>query len=86
MYRFVIVPLSKAQNTSAVEIQSLVGHSAKVTEKIFQGGYGQITYYVNGNTYSSPAKAEDGGEVARGAKVEIVYIQDSTYFVREKPL
>jgi membrane protein implicated in regulation of membrane protease activity len=84
IYRFVVVPLSKAQNTSAVEIQSLVGHKAKVTEKIFQGGFGQITYYVNGNTYNSPAKAENGGEIQRGAGVEIIYIQDNTYFVRER--
>lgn len=84
LYRFIIQPLARAQNTSAVEIQSLVGHTAKVTEKIFQGGYGQITYHVNGNTYSSPAKAEDGGEVKRGASVEIMYIQDNTYFVRVK--
>jgi membrane protein implicated in regulation of membrane protease activity len=84
MYRFIIVPLARAQNTSAVEIQSLIGQSAKVTEKIFQGGYGQITYHVNGNTYTSPAKAENGGEVARGMQVEIMYIQDNTYFVREK--
>jgi membrane protein implicated in regulation of membrane protease activity len=84
IYRFVVVPLSKAQNTSAVEIQSLVGHKAKVTEKIFQGGFGQITYHVNGNTYNSPARSENGGEIARGAGVEIIYIQDNTYFVREK--
>lgn len=84
MYRFIIVPLSKAQNTSAVEIQSLIGHTAKVTEKIFQGGYGQITYYVNGNTYSSPAKADNGGEIKRNENVEIMYIQDNTYYVRAK--
>ena len=83
MYRFIIVPLSKAQNTSAVEIQSLIGHTAKVTERIFQGGYGQITYHVNGSTFTAPAKAENGGEIQRGKDVEIMYIQDSTYFVQE---
>ena len=83
-YRFVIVPLSKAQNTSTPDIQSLVGHFAKVTEKIFQGGYGQISYAINGNSYSSPAKSEDGNEISRGADVEIIYIEDGTYFVRKK--
>lgn len=83
MLRFIIIPLSKAQNTSAVEVQSLIGHKAKVTEKIFQGGYGQITYIVNGNTHHSPAKAGDGGEIARGASVEILYIQENTYYVKE---
>jgi len=84
MYRFVIVPLSKAQNTSSPEIQSLIGCAAKVTEKIFQGGYGQIAYAVNGNTFNSPAKSDDGVELARGTDVEIMYIEDNTYYVRKK--
>jgi membrane protein implicated in regulation of membrane protease activity len=84
LYRFIIIPLSNAQSTSAVEIQSLIGHTAKVTEKIFQGGYGQITYVIKGNTLSSPAKEENGGEIGRGQEVEILYIQDNTYFVRCK--
>lgn len=83
MYRFVVIPLSKAQNTSAVEVQSLIGHPARVTEKIFQGGFGQIAYSVNGNTYTSPAKADDSGEINRHESVEIMYIQDNTYFVRK---
>jgi membrane protein implicated in regulation of membrane protease activity len=83
LYRFVIIPLNKAQNTSAVEIQSLIGHKAKVSEKIFQGGFGQISYSVNASIYNSPAKAEDGGEINRGEPVEIIYIQDSVYYVRK---
>jgi membrane protein implicated in regulation of membrane protease activity len=43
IYRFVIVPLHKAQNTSAVEKQSLIGQNATVTEKIPQGQFGKIT-------------------------------------------
>jgi membrane protein implicated in regulation of membrane protease activity len=84
MHRFIIVPLSKAQSTGAVEIQSLIGHTAKVSSKIFQGGYGQIAYSVNGNKYSSPAKAEDGGEISNNTTVEIIYIQDNNYYVRRK--
>ena len=84
LYRFVIMPLSKAQNTSTIEIQSLIGHSATVTGKILQGSYGQITYTMKGNTFNSPAKAEDGGEIAANTPVEIIYIQDNTYYVRKK--
>ena len=84
MYRFVIIPLSKAQNTSSPEIQSLIGHAAKVTEKIFQGGFGQIAYAINGNTFNSPAKSSEGNEIARGTDVEIMYIENNTYFVKEK--
>jgi len=82
MYRFIIVPLSKAQNTTAIEIQSLIGHKAKVTQKIPQGKYGKITYKVNDSTYTAPAKSEDGNEIARDTSVEIVYIENHTYYVR----
>ena len=83
-YRLVIIPLNKAQNTSAIEIQSLIGHTAKVTVKIPQGQFGKITYYVNGNTYSAPAKSEDGNEIPRDANVEIIYIDKNTYYVRKE--
>lgn len=82
IYKFVIVQLYKAQNTSAVERQKLIGQKAKVTLSIRQGGYGKITYVVNGNTYNSPAKTEDGGEIMVGKEVEIVYIDKNTYYVK----
>lgn len=81
MYRFVYIPLYRAQNTSAVEKQSLVGKTAKVSEYIPQGKYGKITYYANGNTYTAPAKSESGGEIKRNSEVEIVAIIKNTYFV-----
>ncbi|MCL1997555.1 MAG: NfeD family protein [Turicibacter sp.] len=82
IFQFIIVPLTKAQNTTAIEIQSLVGHQAKVTEKIFQGKYGKITYVVNDSTYTAPAKSQDGNEIPRNTTVEIIYIENNTYYVR----
>lgn len=82
LYRYVIVKLYQAQNTSAVERQKLIGHKAKVTLAIRQGGYGKITYVINGNTYNSPAKAENGGAIQVGQQVEIVYINKNTYYVK----
>lgn len=84
IYRFVVVPLHKAQNTSAVEKQSLIGSRAMVSEKIPQGQFGKITYYVNGNTYSAPAKSEDGNEIGRNTDVEITHIEKNTYYVAAK--
>ena len=81
-YQFIITPLSKAQNTTAIEIQSLIGHSAKVTVKIPQGKFGKITYKVNDSTYTAPAKAEDGNEIDIHTSVEIVYIENNAYYVR----
>lgn len=82
MYRLVVVNMYKAQNTSAVDVQSLVGHSATVTEKIPDEKFGKITYIVNGNTYTAPAKSIDGVEVSRGSKVKIVLIEKHVFFVK----
>ncbi|GHU75263.1 hypothetical protein FACS1894188_05730 [Clostridia bacterium] len=81
-YRFVYLPLIHAQNTSSPEQQSLIGQPARVTESILQGMYGQITYVVNGNTFNSPAKTEDGAAIARGETVTIVSIVANTYYVK----
>lgn len=81
-YRFIIVPLSRAQNTTAIEKQALIGRKARVTEKIPQGQYGKITYVVNDSTYTAPAKAVSGEEIARNSPVEIVSIEKNTYYVR----
>ena len=81
-HRLIIVPLSKAQNTTAIEIQSLIGHGAKVTEKIPQGKFGKITYKVNDSTYTAPAKSEDGKEIPKNTSVKIVYIEKNAYYVR----
>ena len=83
-FRFVITPLHKAQNTSTVEKQSLIGRDAMVVEFIPQGQYGKIALSVNGNKLSGPAKSEDGNEIARNQTVEIVYIDKNTYHVRRK--
>lgn len=84
LYRFVITPLYKAQNTSIVEKQSLIGQGAIVTEHIPQGKFGKITFSVSGSRRSAPAKSDDGNEISRGQAVEIVYIDKNTYFVRRK--
>jgi membrane protein implicated in regulation of membrane protease activity len=83
-HRFIIVPLYKAQSTSSVDKQSLIGHTATVTETIPQGGYGKISYVIHGNTHAAPAKSEDGNAIARRELVEIVYIEKNTHHVRRK--
>ena len=84
MYRFIYVPLYRAQNTSAVEIQSLVGAFAKVSEKIPKGDFGKITYHANGNTYTAPAKSDSGLEISRETPVVITSIVKNVYFVAPK--
>ena len=82
LHKFVIVPLMKGQNTSAFNMQDTIGRPAEVTALIPQGGYGKIRYTISGSTVTSPAKSEDGNQLAIGTPVEIIYIQGSTYFVR----
>jgi membrane protein implicated in regulation of membrane protease activity len=82
--RFVIVPLQKAQNTSAFNMQDTIGTQAVVISPIPQSGYGKIRYNISGSVVTSPAKSEDGGEVRTGEQVDIVYVERNTYFVRRK--
>ena len=82
--RFILIPLRRLENTSAADRQMLIGSEAQVIEKIPQGGFGKITFSINGNKHNAPAKAEDGCEIERHQTVEIIYIEKSTYFVRAK--
>jgi len=82
--RLVIIPLRRAQNTSAHDKQATIGTIAKIISPIPQGGYGKISYSISGSTVTSPAKSEDGGEIKNGENVNIVYIEGGTYFVRRQ--
>ncbi|MCL2286414.1 MAG: hypothetical protein FWC32_08635 [Firmicutes bacterium] len=84
IHRFILVPLFKAQNTSAHDKQATIGTWAKVISPIPRGGYGKIRYSVSGSVVTSPAKSEDGGEIRNGENVAIVYIEGGTYFVRRE--
>ena len=83
LQRFIIVPLTNAQNTSTFDMQATIGVTAEVISKIPQGGYGKIRYNISGSTVTSPAKSEDGNQIIAGEYVEIIYIEKNTYFVRK---
>lgn len=82
--RFIIVPLHRAQNTSAHDKQATIGTTAKVISPIPEGGYGKIRYSISGSFVTSPAKCEDGGAVKNGENVDIIYIEGGTYYVRRQ--
>lgn len=77
----VIKPLKKAQNTSIPDAEELVGVRAIVTESIFTGGFGEISYVVKGNSFTSPAKATNGGEIKAGKDVAICWIEEYVFYV-----
>lgn len=83
LYRFIIVPLHRAQNTSAVSQAALIGSLAYATLLMEEGKFGKIRYTVEGNTYSAPAKSVDGKMIVKGAPVVIIDIKKNTFYVKE---
>ncbi len=81
VYQLVMKPLKKAQNTSAPSAEELVGLKATVSETIFPGGYGEIRYVINGNSYMSPAKATNGNGIKAGKDVAICWIEEHVFYV-----
>lgn len=82
-YRGIIIPLKKAQNTSAPAQEELIGVLAKVQESIPKNGYGEIAYVVNGNSYIAPAKTTDGHSIQKGCEVTICWIEQYVFYVIE---
>lgn len=82
-YQVIIVPLKKAQNTSAPAQEELLGVIAKVQENIPENGYGEIAYVVNGNSYIAPAKTTDGHSITKGCEVTICWIEQYVFYVIE---
>ena len=80
--KLVLVPLYRAQNTSAFNVQDTIGKQAEVIAVIPQGGYGKIKYNISGSVVTAPAKSENGAEIRAGETVSIIYIDDKTYYVR----
>ncbi|SHK33067.1 NfeD family protein [Paramaledivibacter caminithermalis] len=81
IYKLLVLPLFKAQNTSAASQKDLIGMTANVTSKIMENGFGQITYTNKGNTYSSPAKSINNKAIERGTEVVIISIDNNVFYV-----
>jgi|GEM_PF-1053692 len=83
--KLVIEPLHRAQNTSTVSRDELVGMVAVVDSRIAQGGFGRIVYTVNGSRVTSSASAMDGAGFNADTEVEIVRIEeDGTCIVKRR--
>lgn len=82
LYRFIIVPIYMAQNTSAISQKELKGALAKVTLAINGNLFGKISYTSKGNTYSAPARSIDGEDIERGVPVVIINIDKNTFYVK----
>lgn len=81
IYKLIVLPLFKAQNTSAASQKDLIGMTAKVSSKILENAFGQITYSNKGNTYSSPAKSIENKAIEAGTEVVIISIENNVFYV-----
>ncbi|ERI91797.1 hypothetical protein HMPREF1982_02840 [Clostridiales bacterium oral taxon 876 str. F0540] len=81
LYKFIVVPLYKAQNTSAFSRKQLIGLQAKVISPILEEGYGTIAYVVNGKKYNAPAQHVAKKEVLQGEDVIIYEIKNNLFYV-----
>lgn len=81
LYKFVVEPLYKAQNTSAVYKKELIGIKAMVISKIIENGFGTISYVVNGSKYNAPAQHISKKTVLQGEEVIIYKIEDNIFYV-----
>ncbi len=81
LYRYVVLPLQRAQNTSTISQDELVGHPAKVGLDLRGERFGSITYVVNGNSFTAPARSLSSTDLHQGEEVIIVKIQDNVFYV-----
>lgn len=83
IYRCIIVPLYRAQNTNTVSRKMLRGSIARVSLPIRGDAFGKITYTAGGNICSAPARSADGEDIEGGDPVVIVNIEKNTFYVKK---
>lgn len=81
LYKFIVVPLYKAQNTSAVSQDKLIGLKALVISPILEEGFGTIAYEVNGRKFNAPSQHVGKKAVAQGEEVIIYEIKNNVFYV-----
>ncbi len=82
-YHFVVKPLKKAENTSAPDLEELIGLAATVSETILPGRFGEIRYVIHGNSFTAPAKSVDTEKLATKTQVVICRIEDGVFYVQQ---
>lgn len=83
LYKFIVIPLYKSENTANVSREDLLYAVAEVISPILENGFGQIKYTVNSIRYTAPAKHIRGNAIKQGDKVIIYKIEDNIFYVIE---
>lgn len=81
IYKCIVVPLYKAQNTSSVSQATLVGMKASVVSPILENGFGTICYVVNGIRHNAPAQHVNKKAISQGESVIIYLIKENVFYV-----
>lgn len=81
IYKLLLIPLYKAQNTSAIYQKQLIGVKGKVVTPIIKDGFGTISYIVNGSTYNAPAQHVTKEAIPQGAEILIFKIEQNVFYV-----
>lgn len=82
LFKGVVVPLYRAQSTSAISQEQLIGMTATIISTIIEGGYGTISYTVNGSRHNAPAKGVINQSIRQGKEVIITDIKDNLFYVQ----
>ena len=83
LYKFIVIPLYKSENSTEVSKQDLIYTTADIISPIMENGFGEIKYTVNSIRYTAPAKHFKGNAVKQGEKVIIYNIENNIFYVME---
>lgn len=83
LYYVFFVKLRRYETETASEMDSIM-RRAEVVESIPPGGYGKISYVIDGNTLSGAAMEKAPGKgIGKGRNVYILDVKDNVYYVCE---
>jgi hypothetical protein len=85
LYKFIVLPIYRSENTSDVAKENLIYEVAEVISPIMEDGFGEIRYTINSLRYTAPARHHKGKAIAQGEKVVIYRIEDNIFYVVEFP-
>jgi len=84
MFFFVMLPLKKAEKSSAKSSTEMIGQTAEVITTIGAKTKGEIMYQQGGSRLSSPASSQHQEEIQAGSRVEIVDVIGGTFIVQKQ--
>lgn len=83
LYKFIVLPIYKAENSTDISRDELLYTTAEVISPIIENGFGKIRYTVNSIRYTAPAKHINGNAIKQGDEVIIYKIENNIFYVIE---